>query len=148
MGYTRASEHNTNDAGPGTGARSNFYIPNNVYELSLSHVAQIHLNHKLTGFTEEGAGMMVFQPAQRGSVVAIPTPGGCCNFVGTSFRPLIVFGVGADYHFTPQWALRGEYRGLLYKFPDYGADLPKLITISSEPTVSLTYTFGRKKYSR
>jgi opacity protein-like surface antigen len=150
MGYTRASEHNTNDAGQSiVGTRSNFYIPNNVYELSLSHVAQIHLNHKLTGFTEEGAGMMVFQPAQRGSTVTIPTAGGgCCAFVGTSFRPLIVFGAGADYHFTPQWALRGEYRGLLYKFPDYGADLPKLITISSEPTVSLTYTFGRKKYSR
>ena len=151
VGYTRASEHNTNNAGselPGT--YSNFYVPNNVWELSFTHVAQIHLNHKLTAFTEEGAGFLAFQPAKRGSTYTIPSglSGGCCVAVGTDFRPLIVFAVGADYHFNAQWALRGEYRGLLYKFPDYGQAIPRLITLGSEPTVSLTYTFGRGKYRR
>jgi len=146
VGYTRASEHNTNDAGStSAGTSANFYVPNNVWELSLSHVAQLHLTHRLTAFTDEGAGFMAFQPAKRGSTTTIPT-GGCCTVVGTNFRPLIVFGTGVDYHFNPQWALRAEYRGLLYKYPDYGAGLPKLTTITSEPTVSLTYTFGKRTY--
>jgi len=150
IGYTRASEHNTDNAGPqSTGSRSNFYVPNNVWELSLTHVAQVHLTHKLTGFTDEGAGFLAFQPAKRGSTYAIPVAGGgCCVTVGTNFRPLIVFGTGVDYHFDPQWALRMEYRGLLYKFADYGQNLPKLITITSEPTVSLTYTFGKHTYKQ
>ncbi|HEY5331856.1 MAG TPA: hypothetical protein VIJ79_18395 [Acidobacteriaceae bacterium] len=149
IGYTRASEHNTNDAGAqSVGTRSNFYVPNNVWELSLSHVAQVHLTHRLTGFTDEGAGFLAFQPAKRGSTYSIPYAGGCCVTVGTNFRPLIVFGTGVDYHFDPQWALRAEYRGLLYKFADYGQNLPKLITITSEPTVSLTYTFGKHTYKQ
>jgi len=149
VGYTRAAVHFTNDAGTEiVGTRGNFYVPNNVWELSLSHVAQMHLTHKLTGFTDEGAGFMAFQPAKRGSTYAIPYPGGCCATVGTNFRPLIVFGAGVDYHFDPQWSLRAEYRGLLYKYPDYGQGLPKLITITSEPTVSLTYTFGKHTYKQ
>jgi len=149
VGYTRAAVHFTNDAGTEiVGTRGNFYVPNNVWELSLTHVAQVHITHKLTGFTDEGMGFMAFQPAQRGSTTTIPTPGGCCAVVSTNFRPLIVFGTGVDYHFNPQWALRAEYRGLLYKYPDYGAGLPKLITITSEPTVSLTYTFGKHTYKQ
>jgi opacity protein-like surface antigen len=147
MGYTRAAEHNTNNAGLGlVGTYGNFYVPNNVWELSLSHIAQTHLNRRLTAFTEEGAGFMAFQPAKRGSTYTVPTGLLCCVVVGTSFRPLIVFGVGAEYRLTPQLSLRGEYRGLLYKFPDYGLSIPKLITISSQPTVSLTYRFGGKHH--
>ena len=149
IGYTRASEHNTDDAGAELeGARSNFYVPNNVWELSLSHVAQVHLTHRLTGFTDEGAGFLAFQPAKRGSTTTIPYPGGCCTIVGTNFRPLVVFGTGVDYHFDPRWSLRAEYRGLLYKFADYGQNLPKLITLTSEPAVSLTYTFGKHTYKQ
>lgn|GEM_PF-2563784 len=149
VGYTRAALHDTNDAGSElVGTYTNFYVPNNVWELSLSHVAQMHLTHRLTAFTDEGAGFLAFQPAKRGSTYTIPSGINCCTVVGTNFRPLIVFGTGVDYHFDPQWALRAEYRGLLYKFADYGQNLPKLITITSEPTVSLTYTFGKHTYKQ
>jgi hypothetical protein len=141
FGYTKASEHNTNGAGQGlVGTYANFYVPNNVYELSVSHLAQKHLTQRLTGFTEEGAGFLAYQPTQSGAAGTNPT-----GALGTSFRPLIVFGAGADYHFNAQWALRGEFRGLLHKYPDYGQTIPRLITISSEPTVSMTYTFGAKQ---
>jgi len=147
VGYTRAAVHDTNDAGStSAGTSANFYVPNNVWELSFSHVAQMHLTHRLTAFTDEGMGFMAFQPAKRGSTYPIPYPGGCCVIAKTNFRPLVVFGTGVDYHFNPEWGLRAEYRGLLYKYPDYGAGLPKLTTITSEPTVSLTYTFGRRTY--
>jgi opacity protein-like surface antigen len=144
MGYTRASEHNTNNASGGLGATfDNFYVPNNVWELSLTHMAQKQITHQLTGFTEAGAGFLSFQPAKKGSTYFVPS-GLCCGAsVGNSFRPLVVFGAGADYHFNAQWALRAEYRGLLYKYPNYGLDgVARLITISSEPTVSVTYRFG------
>jgi len=145
FGYTRASEHNTNNAGAtNLGTYSNSYVPNNIWELSLTHVAQTHVTKKLSAFTNAGAGFLAFQPAKKGSIYNIPSGlvGGVP--VGTNFRPLVVFGAGVDYHFNSEWALRGEYRGLLYKYADYGQGLPKLITLTSEPTVSLKYTFGKK----
>lgn len=58
MGYTRASEHFTDNAGFGSsGTASNFSIPANMYELSLSYLAERHLSSRLTGFTGIGVGI-------------------------------------------------------------------------------------------
>ena len=149
MGYTRSSEHNTNNATNNLPAPNNFDIASNVYELSASYVAQKQLNHKLSGFTELGAGMLSFLPVHRGASAINYAPLGIRAFVPpVTFRPMGVFGIGVDYHFNPQLALRAEYRAQLYKYADFGIGLPKLYTVSSEPTVSLTYTFGKKKYRR
>ena len=42
--------------------------------------------------------------------------------------------------------MRAEYRGLVYKLPDYGfSNVRKFVTETSQPTVSLTYTLGAKR---
>lgn len=145
MGYTRASEHVTDNAGfNSSGTYSNFAIPANMYELSLSYLAQKHLNSKLTGFADIGAGMLAFLPVHRGA--------DAINYVPfrslvppVSFRPLGVGGVGIDYRLNPHFSLRAEYRGQLYKYADYGVGLHNYITVTSEPTISLVYNFYKSR---
>jgi hypothetical protein len=67
------------------------------------------------------------------------------NSAPVCFRPEGVFGLGVDYSLSNSLALRAEYRGQLYKSPDYGLGFQRTITFTNEPTVSLTYTFGRRK---
>lgn len=142
MSFARTSMH-TNRGGSFGGAAysSNYYTPVDQYELSLSYVARKHITPKLTGFTEVGAGMETFLPQDRGPK-PLSTPYYLMSPV--TFRPLGVLGLGVDYHFNPHWALRAEYRGLIFKYPDFGGTTGKNITSSSQPTVSITYTFGGK----
>ena len=148
MGYTRGSEHNTNNAGVGSaGAAADYSIANNVYELSLSYLAKTRLTKKLTGFADVGAGMMTFLPEHRGADAINYVPAHYRSLVpSVNFRPLGVGGVGVDYHLNAKLALRAEYRAQVYKYADYGTGLPKLTTVTSEPTVSLVYNFGGKKH--
>ena len=146
MGYTRASEHYTNNAGRGSaGTASNFSIPANIYELSASYVAERHITPRLSGFADIGAGMVVFLP-ERGEVA---TPGEVttanAHALFTNYRPEGVGGVGFDYKLSHHLGLRAEYRGQLYKYADYGNLLPRNYTVTSEPTFSLTYNFGGAK---
>jgi hypothetical protein len=62
-------------------------------------------------------------------------------------RAAMVFGVSATYNLTSHLGLKGEYRGLFYKNPNFQNGDPsiqtsQLFTVTSEPTVSLVYTFG------
>jgi len=145
MGYTRASERATNNSAPGSpNLTSNVTVPADVYEISLSYLAEKHLTPRLSGFADIGAGMLTFLPEHRGSpatdllLYGVYAP-------SVTFHPLGVGGVGIDYLLTPHMALRAEYRGQLYKFADYGSGLPRYLTVTSEPTVSLVYNFHTRK---
>ncbi|QMV18750.1 hypothetical protein GOB94_08685 [Granulicella sp. 5B5] len=145
MGYTRASEHYTDNAGTGSaGTASNVSIPANVYEFSASYVTEKHITPRLTAFADVGGGMIVFLPVHRGA--------DAINFVPsrayvpfTNYRPAGVAGVGFDYRLNRHLGMRAEYRGQLYKYADYGNALPRNYTVTSEPTLSLTYNFGPSK---
>ncbi len=143
MGYTRVDERYTYS--PSTPAGSDLHIPTNLYEISLSYVAQKHLTPRLTGFADLGAG----------AVVALPT-----NHTGTpvspefayihppvNYRPEGTTGFGLDLRLAQHLDFRAEYRGLLYKNPDFGG-LQKSTTWTSEPTLSLVYRFGKKEKAR
>jgi hypothetical protein len=141
MGYTRASERGTYNAGfESMGTPSNLIIPANMYELSLSYLAERHVTPRLAAFADVGAGMLTFLPEHRGdnAIDWVPyralVPSVC-------FRPLGVGGIGIDYRLTHRLALRAEYRGQIYKFADYGNALPRYLTVTSEPTFSVVYTF-------
>jgi hypothetical protein len=67
----------------------------------------------------------------------------------------MVFGVGMNYKLTNHLAFRAEYRGFLYKGPDFtvpdvtpGAvtagqfPMSRLFTVTNAPAVSLVYRFG------
>lgn len=126
FGYTRTAEHVPFGS-------SSLRLPSNVYEWSFSYLAENHITTKLTGFLDAGAGWLHFRDiAPMGPVDS-----------AESSRPLGTAGIGVDYSYSRHWALRAEYRGLIYKYADYGS-FPKAVTLSSEPTVSVVYSFGRR----
>lgn len=143
FGYARTTEVNTGVLG--YNASPYFAIPSNVYETSLSYHLQNHLSPRLTGFVDLGAGAMTFLPIHRGADARNFVPHANSALVpSVTFRPLGIASAGIDYRFTPHLALRAEYRGLLYKYPDFGGSVGRAITLSSQPTVSLVYRFSHK----
>lgn len=153
MGYTRVTERYTANApSPGGGGSLNAFgneatIHNNMYELSLSYVARKQLTPRLSGFAEVGAGAVTFLPIFPASAARYnPDTGFIKQIYGppVNFRPEGVGGVGIHLHLANSFGLNVEYRGLIYKEPDFGLNLQKSTTLTSEPTVSLTYSFGHK----
>ena len=137
LGYTRSTYRYSIAAPAGfTGVTSRTSIPSHMYEISVSYIAQKHLTNRFTMFGEAGAGTMAF--AARNRVGSIPARG------SNAFRPEGIAGFGIDYSLTHGLGLRAEYRGLFLKYPYPGDDLDtKMKTLISEPTLSLTYTFGK-----
>lgn len=145
MGYTRASERASVNSAPGSpNVTSNLTVPGNVYEVSLSYLAEKHVSPRLTGFADIGAGMLAFLPEHRGSPATDFLLYGVYSPTVT-FRPVGVGGIGIDYGLTRHMSLRAEYRGQLYKFADYSGVLPRYVTVTSEPTISLVYNFHTRK---
>ncbi|MES2393930.1 MAG: hypothetical protein V4555_19995 [Acidobacteriota bacterium] len=129
LGYARTtSTYTLGNAQPGT--PFNFSIHSNVYEASLAWLGQKQLSPRLTGFVTAGAGFLAYLPAQPGYFV--------------DYRPEAVGSIGVNYHLTPALALRAEYRGQFYKFADFGFEPARRMTLSSQPTLSLVYTFHAK----
>ena len=59
-----------------------------------------------------GGGGLIFDP--RGNF------GGSLPGASTQGRGAFLYGAGADYAFTRHLSLRAEYRGFVYKNPDFG----------------------------
>lgn len=136
FGYTRATEHQTTGAYVGPTGAGNRNIPANMFEFSFAYVAEKHITPRLTGFADLGGGMIDFESTNAGFL-----------FDKTSYRPEGLAGIGFDYHLTRHLGIRAEYRGQLYKFADYGSgEGSRPLTVTSEPTISLTYNFGKSKH--
>ena len=138
MGYTRVDERYTYS--PSTPAGSDLHIPNNLYEISFSYFAEKHLTPRLTGFADLGAGAIIALPIDR-SGNPVP-PEFAYIHPPVNYRPEGVTGFGLDLRLAQHLDFRAEYRGLLYKNPDFG-NLQKSTTWTSEPTLSLVYRFGK-----
>ena len=116
-------------------------IGENMYELTGASVVQGPRAKRVETFFQLGGGALSFLPTQN------PSP------YWVVFRPVMIFGTGINYSLSRHWGLRAEYRGLFYKTPAFSgfrqanSDVPtvKLFTITSEPTISVVYRFGRKK---
>ena len=143
FGYARTTEVNTGFLG--YNASPYFAIPSNVYETSLAYHVQNHITKRLTGFVDVGAGALTFLPVHRGADARNFVPHANSALVpSVTFRPAFVTAAGVDFHFSRHLALRAEYRGLIYKYPDFGGTVGRSLTLTSQPTVSLVYQFGRK----
>lgn len=111
-------------------------IGTNILELSSAYVVQGPHSKRVTSFADVGGGMLAFLPTtstQNDSYV---------------FRPTAVAGAGINYKLTPHLSLRAEYRGLYFKGPDFrymNGSIPvtSRYTLSSQPTLGLTYQFGK-----
>lgn len=144
FGYTRANYRYTAAApAPFPGTTVATYIPNHVYETSVSYIAQKHLTNRLTVFGEAGAGAIAFASINRD--IRSSPPNFYLTYRNNNFRPEGITGFGFDYRMGHGLGLRAEYRGLFVKYPDYASGSIRPTTISSQPAVSLTYTFGTHK---
>lgn len=143
LGYTRFTEKYSEGiydttTPPTTNTPSSFYLGSvgeDMYEFTAASVVQGPRTKHLDTFFQLGGGVLSFLPTQD------PSP------YSVLFRPTMVFGSGLNYRLSAHWALRGEYRGLFYKNPAFNGTfpMPEFCTVTSEPTLSIVYRFGKKK---
>ena len=95
--------------------------------------------------TNPGGGIYVPPNA----VMAQPQPkdvpvytGGSAGVVSQT-RPTFLYGVGVDFPLSSHFFMRAEYRGLLYKQPDFSITglQTNALGILSEPTIGFAYRF-------
>jgi hypothetical protein len=145
LGYARVSDHyrGYGVAAEGGNYVDGFNVSTNVYESSVTYVAHTRVNKRYSIFADVGPGLLTFLPIHRGPDAINYVPFEYASLIpGVQIRPTGVFGSGIDIHLTQHIDLRAEYRGLLYKNPDFNTgDAPysKLMTLTNEPTFSLVY---------
>lgn len=85
-------------------------------------------------FGQFGGGGLFFQPIS-------------AYFAKEETRPAMLFGAGIEYSASRHLSVRAEYRGLLYKGPDYQTystgsyPQQRLFTVTNLPAISLVYRF-------
>lgn len=141
VGYTRVDERYNLPLSAQSLPRD-LHFRSSFYEFSFSYVAAKHLTPHLSLFGDLGAGMIMVVPRSY-SFIGDNQP--FSNYA-INYRPQGVTGFGLDYRLSDHFDFRAEYRGLLYKNPDFGG-LQKSTTWTSEPTLSLVYRFGRNHTS-
>jgi hypothetical protein len=119
-----------------TGKTYEMLVPTNMFETSVSYIAQKHVTNRVTGFGEAGGGSIGF---------AATNGAGDFQRRSNAFLPAGIAGFGFDYRLAHGLGVRAEYRGLFvkYPFPDYSNSL-RLNTFISEPSLSITYNFDKR----
>jgi outer membrane immunogenic protein len=102
-------------------------IRTGVHEVTGSYFLKFPIG-KITPFVQAGAGALVFKPSDDN--VFVSTGG----IPASQTKAVFVYGGGADYNLARNLAVRMQYRGLLYKTPDYG--LGELTTDTTTHTAS------------
>jgi opacity protein-like surface antigen len=128
-GYTRNTQQAVTTAGA-------FNIQSNVHQLTGALVVTAPMKFaKLTPFVLAGAGALIFDPTGEA--------GGFVPGADSQAKAAFVYGGGADYDLTKHLAIRVEYRGFVYKRPDFG--LPSLnsdaTTHTAQPSAGLVIRF-------
>jgi opacity protein-like surface antigen len=150
VGYTRFTENYSYvsaylpSASPSTASSASFTrgsIGTNAVETTIAAMVQGPRTRHFTTFAQFGGGGLFFVPFTQS------------DKYNSQVRPAMAFGVGMNYRLTDHFGVRAEYRGLFYKSPDFAADLspapvPRLFTVTNQPVVGLTYTFGGRRPMR
>jgi len=91
----------------GTPAR----VQSDIHQFTGAAVVKLPTFLRLQPYALAGAGALVFDPTG--------SSGGSFAGATTETRATFVYGVGAQYALTRHLSLRAEYRGLVYKAPDF-----------------------------
>jgi outer membrane immunogenic protein len=90
---------------------------------------------RVSPYVLAGGGGLIFDPTGN--------PGGFVPGASTQGRGAFLYGAGADYALTRHFSLRAEYRGFVYKSPDFG--LASLRTDSwtntAQPSAGIVFRF-------
>jgi opacity protein-like surface antigen len=110
--------------------KSDTKIKTNVSAITGAAVVKLPEFKKVRPFALAGGGGIIFNPQDAKSIE-------------TQARGAFVYGGGADVPITKHVALRAEYRGLVYKAPDFDRSDLKTdkFTHSAVPSAGLVFTF-------
>jgi opacity protein-like surface antigen len=128
-GYTRNTQLNFTSVG---GAR----VQADVHQTTAALVAHVPARvFGLRPFALAGAGALTFNPTNNF--------GGAIIGADTQAKAAFVYGGGADYDINDHFALRLEYRGLLYKRPDFGLTAlnSDALTHTAQPSAGFLFRF-------
>ena len=126
-GYTRNTQNYFGSLGQSS-------IRADIHEVTGSFVAHIPVNvSKVRPYALAGAGALVFDPTDR---VAI-------NGVERQTKPAFVYGGGVNFDLTRSFGVRAEYRGLVFKTPDFTLNSLTLDKVShlAQPSVGFFFRF-------
>jgi outer membrane immunogenic protein len=117
----------------------NYRIQGRVSEFGGAYVFSFHEKEKLEPFIFGGAAALVFNP----NTTTLNDVSATIPAVRQT-KPAFIYGGGADYRVRGQWlAVRLQYRGLVYKAPDFGVQ--NLFTGAyghlAEPSVGVVVKF-------
>ena len=90
---------------------------------------------RMSTYVLAGGGGLVFDPTGN--------PGGTVPGASTQGRGAFLYGAGADYVLTRHFSLRAEYRGFVYKSPDFGlaALHTDRWTHTAQPSAGIVFRF-------
>ena len=135
----------------------NFHVLSTIVEYSGAYMYTPIRKNKFEVFALGGAAALRFEPRSTW-VFFPPLPNGLPNNVpanvgaGTQTRVAFLYGVGLDYHIPSfsMLALRLQYRGFLYKEPDFNVSSSTNGALSfftgahghmAEPSIGLVFRF-------
>src|SRR5215475_5287946 len=104
----------------------------NVHELTAAYVYQFNRKQKLSPFVLGGGGLLLFRPITT-STHSLVDPQN--DTEGT-----FLFGLGANYRLTDALGIRVQFRGLIYRAPDFGVSTASTgaWALTGEPSVGIT----------
>ena len=126
-GYTRNSQNFITLGGPSS-------LQADFHEVTGALVAHIPVNvRSVRPYVLGGGGALVFDPTEKFIVTGAER----------QTRGAFVYGGGADFDITKNFGVRAEYRGLVYKVPDFGLDGLNLDKFShlAQPSVGFFVRF-------
>jgi opacity protein-like surface antigen len=125
-GYTRDTQDYFGSIGQSS-------IQADVHEVTGSFVAHIPVNAaRIRPYALAGAGALVFDPVNA-----------AINGAGRQTKATFVYGGGVNFDLTHNFGLRAEYRGLVYKIPDFTVNSLSLdkVTHLAQPSVGFFFRF-------
>lgn len=104
-----------------------------MHETTAAYVFKMP-HKKITPFLTAGTGALIFNPTSSAT-----------NLTGTDtqVRAAFLYGGGIDYNLAKNISLRAQYRGLIYKAPDFGISAlgTGAVTHTAEPSIGLVFRF-------
>jgi opacity protein-like surface antigen len=125
-GYTRDTQDYFGSIGQSS-------IQADVHEVTGSFVAHIPVPAaRIRPYALAGAGALVFDPANA-----------AISGAGRQTKATFVYGGGVNFDLTHNFGLRAEYRGLVYKIPDFTVNSLSLdkVTHLAQPSVGFFFRF-------
>jgi outer membrane immunogenic protein len=112
-------------------------VQSSIHEITGAYV--FHASRgKIQPFALAGAGLLLFIPTDSASKTGDP-------LVSSQKRPAFLYGVGLDVQVATKLAVRAQYRGFVYKAPDFFGDALALHTGAAmqmaEPSIGVVYRF-------